>query len=980
VRVVASNVTAVAAGGGHTLVLKTDSSVWACGYSTSGALGDGLAGTCQMPARSLDAGVAAVASGYYHTLIVKTDGSAWACGGNLYGRLGDGTVDDRRDPVQVLASGVVAASAGYAHSLMVKADGSLWACGDNQYGQLGDGSLAARRRLLQSLDGGVAAAVAGERHTLIVKTDGSLWACGSNSSGQLGDGTTTARPTPVQILASGVTAVAGGNAHTLIVKTDGSLWACGSNWYGALGDGTTTDRWTPVRILASGVAAVAACLDHTLIVRTDGSLWGCGLNAWGELGDGNLVRHPTPVRILAAGVAAVATGYDHTLVLKTDGSVWTCGRNDYGQLGVGVAPQRLALTKVMTGALAVAAGASHSLALAGPDAMVVPAVVVLELDDDDAQTGSRQIVLAHRAAGEATEYQASENADFAGAEWLPYAEAPTFLLSAGGGLKTVYFRVRNAAGESLPTDDSIVLSAPPRMTVSVPGPAVSVGRTLAVTVAFSEAVTSFTARDVAVTNGTVTSFGGAEAEYRFALVPLGLGEVRLRVPAGICLDNAGYPNEGSEGVTVQCVPGSEPDDTPAQAAPLGYGMPHADSVYAAGNVDWFTFTLPATAVAYALTLETDGPAGDTLLSLYGPGNAEGLIEHDDDSGNGTFSRIRRTTWATALLPGTYYAKVEAKDGALIDAYTLALARTPFHSVNFSAAPNGRLVGSTQQVILAGDATTPVAAVPAAGYLFDRWSDGVIANPRVVANVATNLALTALFQPAAALRDGTYLATVTAAEAAAGHGLWDFTGHYEVDACGYLLSLDLLHDGRGRVSGSGSLTVASALIPLAPRGAVRGGDGVATLALSADGRPLPPGPPAAAALRLTLGLDPAARALAGPAALRLRTGAAPAITSEPCTLALSAPMDGSFVLRLDLACAGPSVRGTAELRLSNGVAYPLVVRRGHAKGGAALLTLAGDQAQPAARGLHFTLTVTPLEGGTARIDALTAQALGMALAW
>jgi alpha-tubulin suppressor-like RCC1 family protein len=43
-------------------------------------------------------GVAAVAAGGWHTLALKTDGSLWAWGYNGGGQLGDGTTTDRSSP------------------------------------------------------------------------------------------------------------------------------------------------------------------------------------------------------------------------------------------------------------------------------------------------------------------------------------------------------------------------------------------------------------------------------------------------------------------------------------------------------------------------------------------------------------------------------------------------------------------------------------------------------------------------------------------------------------------------------------------------------------------------------------------------------------------------------------------------------------------------------------------------------------------
>lgn len=44
---------------------------------------------------------AAVSAGVYHTMILKTDGTLWATGYNGNGQLGDGTTIDKLSPVQI---------------------------------------------------------------------------------------------------------------------------------------------------------------------------------------------------------------------------------------------------------------------------------------------------------------------------------------------------------------------------------------------------------------------------------------------------------------------------------------------------------------------------------------------------------------------------------------------------------------------------------------------------------------------------------------------------------------------------------------------------------------------------------------------------------------------------------------------------------------------------------------------------------------
>ena len=60
-------------------------------------------------------------------------------------------------------------------------------------------------------------------------------------------------------------------------------------------------------------------------------------------------------------------------------------------------------------------------------------------------TTSRSISLDNRVTGQPTQYRASEQRDFAGADWQEYASAPLFELSAEPGRKTVYLQVRRHA-------------------------------------------------------------------------------------------------------------------------------------------------------------------------------------------------------------------------------------------------------------------------------------------------------------------------------------------------------------------------------------------------------------------------------------------------------------------------------------------------------------------------------------------------------
>jgi alpha-tubulin suppressor-like RCC1 family protein len=86
-----------------------------------------------------------IAASTYHSLALKSDGTVMAWGYNSSGELGDGTTMQRTSPVAVTGlNGVVAVAAGGGHSLALKSDGTVMAWGHNDYGQLGDSTTTNR--------------------------------------------------------------------------------------------------------------------------------------------------------------------------------------------------------------------------------------------------------------------------------------------------------------------------------------------------------------------------------------------------------------------------------------------------------------------------------------------------------------------------------------------------------------------------------------------------------------------------------------------------------------------------------------------------------------------------------------------------------------------------------------------------------------------------------------------------------------------
>ncbi|MDR0311584.1 MAG: RCC1 repeat-containing protein, partial [Acidobacteriota bacterium] len=204
------------------------------------ALLSGIAGLTQLAVNAAESdSIAAISAGRHHTLVLRSDGSLWAWGSNYDGQLGNDKIgwdvisnvpvrveSDTNNWKAVSAGG---APSGDSYTLALKSDGSLWAWGNNSSGQFGNGTTTSSNIPVKAgTDTSWKTISAGGSHALALKTDGSLWAWGGNSSGQLGDGTTTVKNTPFRVLTdTGWKAISAGDHHSLALKTDGSLWAWG---------------------------------------------------------------------------------------------------------------------------------------------------------------------------------------------------------------------------------------------------------------------------------------------------------------------------------------------------------------------------------------------------------------------------------------------------------------------------------------------------------------------------------------------------------------------------------------------------------------------------------------------------------------------------------------------------------------------------------------------------------------------------------
>ena len=229
-----SDVVAIAAGGYHSLALKSDGTVAAWGYNEYGQ--------STVPAGLSD--VVAISGGVAYSLALKSDGTVAAWGRDNH---------DQSTVPSGLAD-VVAISAGGYHSLALKSDGTVVAWGSNSFG--GPSTVPAGLS-------GVVAISAGCYHSLALKWDGTVVAWGYDKYGQ----------STVPAGLSGVVAISAGYLHSLALKSDGSVVAWGNNDAG--------QRTVPSGL--SGVVAIAAGRDHSLALKSDGTVVAWGYNGYGQI-------------------------------------------------------------------------------------------------------------------------------------------------------------------------------------------------------------------------------------------------------------------------------------------------------------------------------------------------------------------------------------------------------------------------------------------------------------------------------------------------------------------------------------------------------------------------------------------------------------------------------------------------------------------------------------------------------------------------
>lgn len=243
------------------LTLDGTGAVYSFGRNNEGELGRSISGyeDANPAAVSGLPSITAISAGGSHSVALASNGAVWAWGSNSYGQTGDPTNSStpRSAHDVTTISGAIKVAAGGNSSYAVDSSGNVWSWGDNSYGQLGRTTVSSYDAATPTQISGphdIIDIAAGARHVLALEDDGTIWSWGSNQFGQMGDGgSLSSGRSPVHLSSlSDVIFIGSGpdSYNSYAVKSDGTAWAWGSNWGGSLGDSSSTERDTPVQLTA----------------------------------------------------------------------------------------------------------------------------------------------------------------------------------------------------------------------------------------------------------------------------------------------------------------------------------------------------------------------------------------------------------------------------------------------------------------------------------------------------------------------------------------------------------------------------------------------------------------------------------------------------------------------------------------------------------------------------------------------------------
>ncbi len=560
-------------------------------------------------------GIIQMEAGFYHTVGLKNDGTVWTWGYNANGQLGDNTTTNSSLPVQVkdyagteyLTKIVHITTKGY-HSIALKNNGTVWAWGRNDVGQLGEGTTTnsiVPVQVKDSLGTGYLTEIvkisSGGWHSVALKSNGTVWTTGNNDAGRLGDGTMANYSLSIQV--KGVNEFGYFNllditSPTLVITTnklsDSSTYTFTfdepvTNFSidditvtNGIKDNFTSISSTEYKLIVNDTASGAQTINVSAGVCTDASgnpnkegielllnddeispTVAITYSVTGPYNEGKVVTiratfseavkdSPIP-KISISGANTLAA----TNMTKTSTTVYTYVHT-VGE-GDGIATVSIGLAQDLAGNVVI--GEPTSGATFTVD-NTVPSVVITSTPSAN-PTNANSITYTFTFSEAVTGFTIDDITVSNGNKVsFVVADTSTYMLlvnSVADGTQTVSV-LAGVCQDSVGNNNT---SAGRTVTIDRTVPTVSITATpsanptnassITYTFTFSEAVTGFTADDIAVLNGIKGTFEATSTSvYTLVVTYLADGEQTVGLSAGVCTDTAGNGNTSvSRTVTIE---------------------------------------------------------------------------------------------------------------------------------------------------------------------------------------------------------------------------------------------------------------------------------------------------------------------------------------------------------------------------------------------------------------------------------------------
>jgi alpha-tubulin suppressor-like RCC1 family protein len=310
-----------------------------------------------------------IACGNAHSLFLRNDCNVLACGLNDKGQLGNNNTTNQSYPVFVLSTdlstnlkSIKTISAGSKHSLFLNINNTVLSCGNNNYGQLGLNSATSfisTPNFVVSTSGSgkltnITNITCGFDCSLFLMSTFNVLGCGYNFYGQLGNNTFTNTSYVTYVKNTTNT----GNLQNIInlkssvyssffIENTNKVLACGYNYYGQLGINTNTyvnGIALPLYVLDNtgtksieNIIQVATAHSHTLFLNKSGTVLSVGNNQYGALGKFNRPNYnntiiPTYVydasgTDIISNIIYIEAANHISYFITTENNVLCCGKS-----------------------------------------------------------------------------------------------------------------------------------------------------------------------------------------------------------------------------------------------------------------------------------------------------------------------------------------------------------------------------------------------------------------------------------------------------------------------------------------------------------------------------------------------------------------------------------------------------------------------------------------------------------------------------